>query len=147
MSRANLQRILGSGINGQKAVVLIASLILNLFYWHVLFIYCLILFKKLQQHFIHNKIGFVIQKNLQQAKCSFRLQQSDASAFSPDLYGGNVKNPGIKIKLNQKGFARAGKVVGDIVDKEIRTTRLPLLRQCIPQVLFTRTVPHILTVK
>uniref|UniRef100_A0A0N5AET0 BPI2 domain-containing protein n=1 Tax=Syphacia muris TaxID=451379 RepID=A0A0N5AET0_9BILA len=61
------------------------------------------------------------------------LQQSDASAFSPDLYGGNVKNPGIKIKLNQKGFARAGKVVGDIVDKEIRTTRLPLLRQCIPQ--------------
>ena len=59
---------------------------------------------------------------------------SSAIDYNPLLAGGVRGYPGIKARINQRGFQYFSSLIAPILDQEIKRAHIPPISQCIPQV-------------
>lgn len=60
--------------------------------------------------------------------------QAGAFDYNPALAGGIRGYPGIKARINQRGFQYFSTLIAPILDREIKRARIPPISQCIPEV-------------
>ncbi|KAE9552838.1 hypothetical protein FO519_003951 [Halicephalobus sp. NKZ332] len=60
--------------------------------------------------------------------------QVAALDYNPALAGGIRGYPGIKARINQRGFQYFSTLISPILDREIKRARIPPISQCIPEV-------------
>ncbi|KAI1732623.1 hypothetical protein Ddc_01499 [Ditylenchus destructor] len=65
---------------------------------------------------------------------SAAVQSSSTGDFNPELVGGIPGNPGIIARINRKAFDFAGKLIGPVLNKQVRGAQIPNIQQCLPQV-------------
>uniref|UniRef100_A0A914CI18 BPI2 domain-containing protein n=1 Tax=Acrobeloides nanus TaxID=290746 RepID=A0A914CI18_9BILA len=54
--------------------------------------------------------------------------------YNPALAGGDCNLPGLKARINARGFQYASELISPILDQEIKKAKIPTIKQCIPQV-------------
>ncbi|CAD6198993.1 unnamed protein product [Caenorhabditis auriculariae] len=59
---------------------------------------------------------------------------SNEQSFNPALQGGSRENPGIKARINRKGFDEASHLLGSVLNQQIQNTPIPTISECVPAV-------------
>uniref|UniRef100_A0A915DHA8 Fork-head domain-containing protein n=1 Tax=Ditylenchus dipsaci TaxID=166011 RepID=A0A915DHA8_9BILA len=68
------------------------------------------------------------------ATSSLAVSSAGGSDFNPQLLGGVPGSPGVRARINRKAFDFASKLIGPVLDKQIKNAQIPEIQQCLPQV-------------